>query len=723
MRKIALLTLCISAISQIANAQMNTEVFRLNFPSTKSYEQGKPLLSPNGDELFFVSSYRASDEKVVSQNIWKTNWNDKISALEPQMVKDLSNNDNNAIIGFDTKTNMAYLLGTYSKKENLKKGLSTASISEDKFSKPSESKIKALMIKGDLYDFHKPNNSDVIFMALPNSKDLISIYVSFPNEKNAWSKPVILSQISNEANTEISPYFDELEGYLYFASNRAGGLGGMDIYRSKKLDDSWLNWGTPELLPEPINSKAFDAYYATYGEKGSFLVSTRQDSLSSIYHIKYKEEVASPEITIDDDFNLEGTNEGVFEYNNLPNANATLKLYDLDGNLVEETITNENGEFVFKKLDPDKKYLIKYLTEDGNFDPSKASISTFDKSKYAALKPITAEMQKNGMTDSDLISGVFKYDKLPKPGVEVVLLDEDGNVLSRTLTDANGYYEFSNLDPDKVYLVRYLDEDGTLDPNKLGVFPADKEFDYSLYAALKPISAEMRKNGLQEGELMSGTFIYKALPQAGIEVFLLDENGNILKSTFTDKNGFYEFKNLDSEKAYLVKYKDVDNEFDPNKLGVYPAENKNQIIEPAKAPVVTSEKPVAEVKTAPSKQIEKEVESMGAPEPANLNLVVHFDFTEIDPIESEWAVVKEQLIGLDKGIRIKIEGHADNIGSDESNVNFALFRAESIKEKLVSLGFDPSLITVNSFGESKPKVPNNSAENRALNRRVEIKIQ
>lgn len=606
------------AVAQIANAQMNADVFRLNFPSTKSYEQGKPLLSPNGDELFFVSSYRAGDEKVVSQNIWKTSWNDKISALEPQMVKDLSNNDNNAIIGFDTKTNVAYLLGTYSRKENLKKGLSTASISGNQFSKPSESKIKALMIKGDLYDFHKPNNSDVIFMALPNRKDLISIYVSFPNEKNGWSKPVILSQISNEANTEISPYFDELEGYLYFASNRAGGLGGMDIYRSKKLDDSWLNWGTPELLPEPINSKAFDAYYAAYGEKGSFLVSTRQDSLSSIYHIKYKEVLASPEITIDDDFNLEGTNEGIFEYNNLPNANATLKLYDLDGNLVEETVTNENGEFVFKKLDPDKKYLIKYLTEDGNFDPSKATISAFDKSKYSALKPITAEMQKDGMTDGDLISGVFKYDKLPKPGVEVVLLDEDGNVLSRTLTDANGYYEFSNLDPDKVYLVRYLDEDGTLDPNMLGVYPAESK-------------AEMSET-------------------------------------------------------------------------------------PEQKPLTTLEKP--------DEPLEIKVPVMPqAAESANISLVVHFDFNKTEPIESDWLELKEQLSGLDKGIRLKIDGHTDNIGSNESNINVALLRAKSIKAKIVAFGFDETLISVNSHGESIPKVPNTSAENRALNRRVEIKIQ
>ncbi len=618
MRKLALSTLSILAVSQIANAQMNADVFRLNFPSTKSYEQGKPLLSPNGDELFFVSSYRAGDEKVVSQNIWKTSWNDKISALEPQMVKDLSNNDNNAIIGFDTKTNEAYLLGTYSRKENLKKGLSTASISDDKFSKPSESKIKALMIKGDLYDFHKPNNSDVIFMALPNSKDLISIYVSFPNEKSAWSKPVILSQISNEVNTEISPYFDELEGYLYFASNRAGGLGGMDIYRSKKQDDSWLNWGTPELLPEPINSKAFDAYYASYGEKGSFLVSTRQDSLSSIYHIKYKEVLASPEITIDDDFNLEGTNEGIFEYNNLPNANATLKLYDLDGNLVEETITNENGEFVFKKLDPDKKYLIKYLTEDGNFDPSKATISAFDKSKFSALKPITAAMQKDGMTDSELISGVFKYDKLPKPGVEVVLLDEDGNVLSRTLTDANGYYEFSNLDPDKVYLVKYLDEDGTLDPNMLGVYPAESK-------------AEMSET-------------------------------------------------------------------------------------PEQKPLTTLEKP--------DEPLEIKVPVMPqAAESANISLVVHFDFNKTEPIESDWLELKEQLSGLDKGIRLKIDGHTDNIGSNESNINVALLRAKSIKAKIVAFGFDETMISVNSHGESIPKVPNNSAENRALNRRVEIKIQ
>lgn len=728
MKKQTLTSALLFAFSLGAMAQEDVDILRLSFPSTNSYEQGKPMLSPSGDELYFVSSYHATDDKVVSQNIWKTKWSDKLSELNPELIKELSNRDNNAIIGFDAKTNDAYLLGTYSRKENLKKGVSTANFSNGSFTKPEEQKIKSTVIKGELYDFHKPNNSDVMFMALPNRNDLISIYVSFPDEKNSWTKPVILSQISDENGTEISPYFDEAEGYLYFASDREGGMGGMDIYRTKKQDDTWLNWGTPELLPEPINSKSFDAYYATYGTKGSFLVSTRQDSLSSIYHIKFYEEKAMPEVTLDDDFSLEGTNEGTFKYDGLPKANAVLKLYDENGNLVEETTTNDKGEFAFSKLSPDKTYLIRHLTEDGNFDPKKASLIPFDKSKYSALKPITATMQKNGMTEGELIAGVFKYDELPKSGVEVVLLDEDGNVLNRTLTDANGYYEFDNLDPDKVYLVKYMDEDGTLDPSKLGVFPAE-----NIFSTLKPITTDMRKDGMTEGDLIAGTFEYDGLTKDGIEVFLLDENDKILGSTFTDKNGFYKFTNLNPDKTYVVMYKDADGVFDPSLLAVFPAEAENTAEVPNATPVEpvkpaepvkpeTPVKPTIPVKPTEPVKTEKPATPKAA-EPINMSFVLHFETKEIDPKDPEWLELKEQLKGLDKGIRLKIEGHADNVGSESSNQQLALERAQNTKKMLVSLGFNADLLSVSSAGELNPIATNNTPEGRAKNRRVVISLK
>ena len=61
---------------------------------------------------------------------------------------------------------------------------------------------------------------------------------------------------------------------MYFASARPGGMGSCDIYRSERLDDTWLRWSKPENIGAPINTKGFDAYYAV-GQSDSAVFTTR----------------------------------------------------------------------------------------------------------------------------------------------------------------------------------------------------------------------------------------------------------------------------------------------------------------------------------------------------------------------------------------------------------------------------------------------------------------
>ena len=49
-------------------------------------------------------------------------------------------------------------------------------------------------------------------------------------------------------------------------------------------------------------------------------------------------------------------------------------------------------------------------------------------------------------------------------------------------------------------------------------------------------------------------------------------------------------------------------------------------------------------------------------------------------------------------------------------------RAKEAKKYLVDKGIDAKRISVHSYGAKKPLVPNATAENRAQNRRVEIKV-
>ena len=71
---------------------------------------------------------------------------------------------------------------------------------------------------------------------------------------------------------------------------------------------------------------------------------------------------------------------------------------------------------------------------------------------------------------------------------------------------------------------------------------------------------------------------------------------------------------------------------------------------------------------------------------------------------------------------IKIEGHTDNTGSAEYNMGLSKKRAENAKAYLVDKGIDPSRIEVDGKGADEPRYPNDTAEERMKNRRIEISL-
>ncbi|MFN4245934.1 MAG: OmpA family protein, partial [Brevinematia bacterium] len=73
-------------------------------------------------------------------------------------------------------------------------------------------------------------------------------------------------------------------------------------------------------------------------------------------------------------------------------------------------------------------------------------------------------------------------------------------------------------------------------------------------------------------------------------------------------------------------------------------------------------------------------------------------------------------------LEIIVEGHTDDIGSDEYNQKLSESRAKEVTSLLIEFGIDPKKISYIGYGKRKPKFPNTSEENRAKNRRVEIKL-
>jgi outer membrane protein OmpA-like peptidoglycan-associated protein len=71
---------------------------------------------------------------------------------------------------------------------------------------------------------------------------------------------------------------------------------------------------------------------------------------------------------------------------------------------------------------------------------------------------------------------------------------------------------------------------------------------------------------------------------------------------------------------------------------------------------------------------------------------------------------------------INIEGHTDDTGKDDFNMTLSEKRAKAVADFFISKGIAASRITEKGYGETQPKYPNDSEENRQKNRRVEIGI-
>ncbi|HEX2533816.1 MAG TPA: OmpA family protein [Chitinophagaceae bacterium] len=103
---------------------------------------------------------------------------------------------------------------------------------------------------------------------------------------------------------------------------------------------------------------------------------------------------------------------------------------------------------------------------------------------------------------------------------------------------------------------------------------------------------------------------------------------------------------------------------------------------------------------------------------------VFFDF-------DKWDLRPESFVELDRVVKllndnpaivIEMSAHTDSRGADDYNFRLSDNRARSVMEYILSKGIAPARISSKGYGETVPVVPNDTDENRQLNRRVEFRI-
>ena len=118
-------------------------------------------------------------------------------------------------------------------------------------------------------------------------------------------------------------------------------------------------------------------------------------------------------------------------------------------------------------------------------------------------------------------------------------------------------------------------------------------------------------------------------------------------------------------------------------------------------------------------QIEQELKQKGQAEVYG----IYFDFAS-DKIKPESEPVLHEIadaLNHNPTWKLRVEGHTDNIGGDEYNLDLSQRRAAAVKLALVTrYHIAAERLTPQGFGASRPKEPNDTLAGRARNRRVEL---
>lgn len=159
----------------------------------------------------------------------------------------------------------------------------------------------------------------------------------------------------------------------------------------------------------------------------------------------------------------------------------------------------------------------------------------------------------------------------PAKNVNVTLTDESGKHLDSTKTNAQGYFEFKNLDGDKKYLAIIDSEDPQFsgkaryylaDKNNVVQRVTNKVGDEKFVFKNLPVDP----NGLpdlytDDNLTLAGNLLYGENPSKPIKntrIKLVNDHGDVIEETTTNEFGAFAFRNIPSDQNYLISIEETD---------------------------------------------------------------------------------------------------------------------------------------------------------------------
>ena len=374
----------------------------------------------------------------------------------------------------------------------------------------------------------------------------------------------------------------------------------------------------------------------------------------------------------------------------LPEQGASVVLIDDKGNAVDRATSDKEGNFVFKNVHAANYQAVvegqdyKKVVMEVEGSKNSAKITGHDFTKHSFNKIGTTPA-----ADNMIVGKVTAEQGKVVEDKTVLLLDDKGGVVGKTVVSKDGSFTFKGLKTENYQTV--LEKPDASAKTSVAAMIKDPDMKISIKDVMKynPITNSMEKLTGDDHVVIAGTI--RSEDFMAVEsrtIMLLDDQGNIVKEVMSDHSGVFKFEGIKA-KDYQVVYQDGAKKVNPT-IQMYKDNN----------PGVTEE----------GGKIAKSL--FYAPNETKLNEKDKSELEKFVKYYKEHPNVK----------LIKLNAYGDAVGTDEANMHVTQKRADEVMEYLEKRGVPKDKLKLNPMGKSLKFKNKYNVPDHKLNRKVDIEI-
>jgi outer membrane protein OmpA-like peptidoglycan-associated protein len=258
-----------------------------------SADESNALVSADGALLVITYSEQGSiagQEIFISERLSDGTWGKAKSVGAP-----LNNHDHNYAVSISADKMTMIVGNRYNERGRVVgPGLSATRRTNSGWSIPTPLDIDNYLNTGGYVAAGLAPSGDILVLAIegPETKGQHDLYVSRRTGANTWSTPVNLGDVINTSKEETTPFLAADGRTLFFSSSGHPGYGKLDVFMSRRLDETWMSWSKPINLGPDINNGANQIFYAVASDGSvAYFSQPGPDGSSDIWSIELPEAV------------------------------------------------------------------------------------------------------------------------------------------------------------------------------------------------------------------------------------------------------------------------------------------------------------------------------------------------------------------------------------------------------------------------------------------------